>query len=139
MTSGTARSHSAVTWGQCKALLGAAFLLHARLTRVDISRIWTSQRRLKPRSTGALFWAAWLGGRFSFLRGANTLDWSLFWLQSTRHPVRLWRILQAKRVYGEVWQRLNQAVAERFAETRACGRPDMETAGVASREECLPC
>jgi glycosyltransferase involved in cell wall biosynthesis len=139
MTSRTARSHSAVTWGQCKALLGAAFLLHARLTRADISRIWTSQRRLKPRSTGALFWAAWLVGRFSFLRGANTADWSLFWLQNARHPVQLWCILQAKRVHGEVWRRLNQALSERFAETRAHGRPDVETAGVASREENLPC
>lgn len=139
MTAATARSNSAVTWGQCKAILGAAFLRHARLRRADISRIWSSQRQLKPRSTGALFWAACLGGQLSFLRGANTADWSLFLLQSARHPIRLWRILQAKRVHREVWERLNLAVPERFAETRACGRPDVETAGVASREECTSC
>ena len=139
MTAATTRSNSAVTWGQCKALLGAAFLLHARLTRADIRRIWKSQRQLMPRSTGALFWAACLGRRFSFLRGANSVDWSFFWLQSARHPARLWRILQAKRAHREVWERLNLAIAERFAESRACGRPDVETAGVATREECISC
>jgi hypothetical protein len=135
LTAGTARSGNPVTWGRCKTLLGAAFLLHARLTPADRRKIWASQRRLTPRSTGALFWAALVSGRLGFLRGASVADWTLFCLHSARHPVRLRRILRARHSHPEVWQCLSRAVADRFAETRAAGWPDVETAGVASRDE----
>jgi Glycosyl transferase family 2 len=137
LTTRTARSNDAVVWGQCKAMLGAAFLRHARMTPADIRRIWNGQRRLHPRSTGALFLAAALTGRLAFLRGANAPDWVLFSAHCARHPLRLWRVLKATREHPEVWRCLDAAVSARFAETRALGQPDVEPSGVASREEAL--
>lgn len=134
LTTGTARSGDPLTWVRCKALLGAAFLREARLEPADIERIWTGQRALRPRSTDALFLAAWLARRFSFLRGAHAADWSRFCLGAVRHPVRLCRALRAVRVHAAVWQCLLPAVRRRFAETRALGRPDVDSPGVAVRD-----
>ena len=101
----TARG-GATEWGAMQVLLASSFLRYAakREGGMGLDDLWRQARSRRPSSSNVLLLAA-LGerGGCEIWRGATAQErWALL-ASSVRHPLRLLRLLRARRHYPEVW------------------------------------